>query len=268
MNSKKKSFHDIPEKQEKKQDHQQVHQEKNRFLQRRSSLPMSESFLLGALLTVVGGYFDVYTYITRGGVFANAQTGNIVLLGINLADGDILQALSHLIPILAFVLGVFTAEFLHTLTLGRCGIVTGKLAAIVTYLVLFDVIAFGVFAASAAMIGETLSVKSLIGYVVAQFAAQLEIASVCFAFSACSKRSSLGLGLGVALVLYVLDIIARITDKAEFLKYITPFSFSNATDIFVNGGTIETVPLCIGICVTVISLAAAYTVYRRRDIAS
>ncbi len=113
MNSKKKSFHDIPEKQEKKQDHQQVHQEKNRFLQRRSSLPMSESFLLGALLTVVGGYFDVYTYITRGGVFANAQTGNIVLLGINLADGDILQALSHLIPILAFVLGVFTAEFLH-----------------------------------------------------------------------------------------------------------------------------------------------------------
>ena len=161
-----------------------------------------------------------------------------------------------------------TAEFLHTLTLGRCGIVTGKLAAIVTYLVLFDVIAFGVFAASAAMIGETLSMKSLIGYIVAQFAAQLEIASVCFAFSACSKRSSLGLGPGVALVLYVLDIIARITDKAEFLKYITPFSFSNATDIFVNGGTIETVPLCIGICVTVISLAAAYTVYRRRDIAS
>lgn len=161
-----------------------------------------------------------------------------------------------------------TAEFLHTLTMGRSGIVTGKLLSILTYLALFDVVAFGVFVGSAAIIGESLSMKCLIAYIAAQFAAQLEIASVCFALSACSRRSSLGVGLGTALVLYVLDIVSRITDKAEFLQYITPFSFSNATDVFVNDGSIEAVPLAIGLCVTLISIAAAYVVYNKRDIAA
>lgn len=45
---------------------------------------MSETLLVGSLLAMVGGFLDVYTYLTRGGVFANAQTGNIVLLGITL----------------------------------------------------------------------------------------------------------------------------------------------------------------------------------------
>ena len=31
---------------------------------------MSETFRLGALLTVVGGFLDTYTYLSRGGVCA------------------------------------------------------------------------------------------------------------------------------------------------------------------------------------------------------
>lgn len=54
------------------------------FLQKQAS----ESYLVGVLLAIAGGYLDVYTYVCRGGVFANAQTGNIVLLGINVADGN------------------------------------------------------------------------------------------------------------------------------------------------------------------------------------
>ena len=73
---------------------------------------MSESFLTGAILSVIGGYFDAYTYIARGGVFANAQTGNIVLLGVKLMQGDLLKALTYFIPIFAFVLGVFVAEYI------------------------------------------------------------------------------------------------------------------------------------------------------------
>ena len=76
-------------------------------------LPMSETLRTGALLALVGGFFDAYTYIARGGVFANAQTGNVVLLAMNLADGNFIKALSSFIPILAFVLGIFTAEFIH-----------------------------------------------------------------------------------------------------------------------------------------------------------
>lgn len=71
---------------------------------------MSESLLLGALLAVTGGYLDAYTYISRDGVFANAQTGNIVLLGINLFQGDFSKVLHYLIPIAAFALGIIICE--------------------------------------------------------------------------------------------------------------------------------------------------------------
>lgn len=79
----------------------------------KSVYQMSETFIVGSLLAVAGGYFDAYTYIARGGVFANAQTGNIVLLGINIAHGDYIKMLSYMIPVIAFVLGIFTAEFIR-----------------------------------------------------------------------------------------------------------------------------------------------------------
>lgn len=72
----------------------------------------SETFLLGALLAVAGGYLDAYTYLVRGHVFANAQTGNIVLLGMNLADRKFMEALHYLVPIMAFALGVLVTEWM------------------------------------------------------------------------------------------------------------------------------------------------------------
>ena len=62
------------------------------------------------LLTVTGGFLDAYTYLCRGKAFANAQTGNIVLLGVKLAEGQFDALLHYLIPILAFALGVVVAE--------------------------------------------------------------------------------------------------------------------------------------------------------------
>ncbi|WP_395760282.1 YoaK family protein [Clostridioides difficile] len=53
---------------------------------------------------------DIYTYVVRGKVFANAQTGNIVLFGLNIAEGNVKESFYYLIPILAFMLGVFMAE--------------------------------------------------------------------------------------------------------------------------------------------------------------
>lgn len=71
---------------------------------------MSENFILGIILAAAGGYLDAYTYLVRGGVFANAQTGNIVLLGINIAQGSYAKALQYLLPIAAFSIGILIAE--------------------------------------------------------------------------------------------------------------------------------------------------------------
>lgn len=72
----------------------------------------SEFFSLGALLALSGGFLDAYTFISRGGVFANAQTGNMVLLGVNLAFGNFKAVLYYFVPVVAFALGVFLSEFI------------------------------------------------------------------------------------------------------------------------------------------------------------
>lgn len=71
---------------------------------------MSETFLLGATLALAGGFLDAYTYVCRGGVFATAETGNIVLMGLRLANGELKSALHYLIPITAFACGVLASE--------------------------------------------------------------------------------------------------------------------------------------------------------------
>ncbi len=82
--------------------------------QQRSKIQRSDSFLVGALLALTGGFLDAYSYLTRGGVFANAQTGNMVLLGLRLSEHRWNEALTYLIPILAFAAGVLLAEWMKS----------------------------------------------------------------------------------------------------------------------------------------------------------
>lgn len=74
---------------------------------------MSEAFCTAMFLSVSGGLQDVYTYLYRGKVFANAQTGNIVLCSVKLFEGDWSAVLHYLVPLCFFALGVFTAELLR-----------------------------------------------------------------------------------------------------------------------------------------------------------
>ena len=73
---------------------------------------MSESFRLAALLALVGGFLDAYTYICRGEVFANAQTGNIVLVGLALSKYNFKGIIYHFVPVIAFMLGVILTEII------------------------------------------------------------------------------------------------------------------------------------------------------------
>lgn len=70
----------------------------------------SESFSLSALLSFSGGLQDAYTYNVRGKVFANAQTGNVVLMSQNFMCGEWLSGVYYLCPLVSFALGVFVAE--------------------------------------------------------------------------------------------------------------------------------------------------------------
>lgn len=83
------------------------------ILKHRPRGQMSESFFTAALLSLSGGLQDAYTYISRGKVFANAQTGNIVLLSQSIGARDLSLSIHYLVPLLSFSFGIAIAEFIR-----------------------------------------------------------------------------------------------------------------------------------------------------------
>ncbi len=67
---------------------------------------------VAALLILAAGMLDAYTYVGYGGVFANAMTGNIVILMIHLAHGDFPGGARYIYPIAAYICGVAVAHSL------------------------------------------------------------------------------------------------------------------------------------------------------------
>lgn len=94
---------------------------------------VSESFLTTGLLTAAGGFLDTYSYLARGGVFANAQTGNIVLLGTQLIGGSWSGCLRYLLPVAAFSGGVMISHAV------RDGSRTSRLLHWRQYLILIEI---------------------------------------------------------------------------------------------------------------------------------
>lgn len=74
---------------------------------------MSDKFRSAVFIILSGGFQDAYTYSCRGGVFANAQTGNIVLMSAALFRGDWEAVVKYLVPVLSFLLGIAVAELVH-----------------------------------------------------------------------------------------------------------------------------------------------------------
>lgn len=158
-----------------------------------------------------------------------------------------------------------TAEFLLSHPVSRVSVISSKLAALVVQIVVMNVVIFALSAACIAVIGEEPAWKEICLLHLAYFLLQLELAGVCFGLSAFLRRGSLGIGLGIAAMMYFLNIIANISEKAEFLKFITPFGYAEGADI-VSNGSLDGKLVLIGMAFALIGVAAAYFWYSRKDI--
>ena len=69
-------------------------------------VPIHETGYICASLAMVSGFLETYTYLLKGGVFANAQTGNFALLGMAIAHGDVKKIFTYLIPMCFYVIGI------------------------------------------------------------------------------------------------------------------------------------------------------------------
>lgn len=108
-------------------------------------------------------------------------------------------------------------------------------------------------------------VRNLALFHAAQLLMHLEVGSICFLLSAFEKKKQVGAALGFAILLYVADLLCRMIPDLEGLKYLTPYYYSNGTDIFTGGRT-QTELMGIGLLVLAAAALAAYVVYKKKDL--
>lgn len=158
-----------------------------------------------------------------------------------------------------------TAEFLLTHPISRFRIITEKLIAILIQITAMNLVIYACSVGAMTAIGEEIPWTALNLLHSAYYLLQIELAGICFGISAFMRKGSAGIGLGIAALMYFLNLIANIAEVADFLKYITPFGYCEGADILTNG-CLDGVKIAIGAAIYLAGIAAAYLKYTNKDI--
>lgn len=158
-----------------------------------------------------------------------------------------------------------TVEFLLTHPVSRAKMITQKLVAVLIQITAMNLIIYLLAIGSISVIGEEIPLKEISLLHLAYYLLGLELSGICFGISAFLRKGGVGVGLGIAFMMYFLNIIANITDTAEFLKYITPFGYCEGADIISNGG-LDIAMVVIGAAIGLGGIILAYLKYTKKDI--
>lgn len=158
-----------------------------------------------------------------------------------------------------------TSEFLNVLPIGRVKIFFQKYLALFCNIILFNLICAAFYLLGFWFMEEQMIFKEFCLYHLAATLMHIEIATVCFMLSAFIRRSLPGAALGLTLLLFAADMMCRIIPAIKNLKYLTPFYYASAADIFTD--TKVNLPCCIiAATVILITLFIALVHYKTKDL--
>jgi ABC-2 type transport system permease protein len=158
-----------------------------------------------------------------------------------------------------------TAEFLLTHPVSRERVIAEKLLAVLVQITVLNLVIYGVSVVSMLAVGEEVPWKEVNLLHLAYYLMQVELGCICFGISAFVKRGSMGAGIGVAAMMYMVNLLANITESVEFLKYITPFGYCDGADLVTNG-KLDAVLVSVGMAIGIAGIAAAFIRYTKKDI--
>lgn len=160
-----------------------------------------------------------------------------------------------------------TAEFLFSHPLKRGNIYRQKLGSLIFLLTLFN----GLLVAGALTMihlsNQKVDLPIFLQFHLAILLLHLVIGLICYSFAALSHKISTAVGIGIALMLYFLNIIINLWDKAEPFKYMTPYQFTYGSEIIKNNG-LDWLLIASNFGIALICLLVGYLVFNFRDLAN
>lgn len=220
---------------------------------------MAESFAsMGAFSDAFG--MNTLSIATLKGYFAT-EIGTIHALGSSLF------AAATATVVLSKEEDGHTAEFTFTLPLSRPKVIAMKFAAVFLTIVCFTAICALFYFVGFLGLGEKNIGSEFVMFMFFQLMMNIEIAAICFVISAVCKKNKLGIGISVAMLLYVYDLMARVVPDLENVMFISPFSYANAPSIFSNAD-VSVPALSLGAFMIIAMTLSAGMIYTKRDLAS
>ncbi|MBP5299245.1 MAG: ABC transporter permease, partial [Lachnospiraceae bacterium] len=116
-------------------------------------------------------------------------------------------------------------------------------------------------------LNEEIPMKEFMTFMGMNLLMNIEVAAICFGISSMNGKNKMGLGLGIALIFYVYDLIGRVVPDLKDSLFVGPYSYANASSIF-SGKETDAMAVTCAVIITVIALASAFVIYDRRDLAS
>lgn len=216
---------------------------------------MAETFSsMGAFSAAFG--VDKMNLGTLIGYYA-LECGNILGLG-----GAVFAALLG-ISALAKEEADGTAEFLLTHPISRTRYMWEKLAAVLAQVLILNLAVALTSALAIAAIGEEWPDKLTLVHLMFLLM-HIEIAVLSVGLSSVTKNSYMGMGIGASMLMYFANLIANMTESMEFLKYFTPFAYSDGSQVVSSG--VNWTYLSIGYLCAAFVLAGGFRKYRKKDI--
>ena len=163
--------------------------------------------------------------------------------------------------------GGHTAEFLFAAARYRSRVVAAKLAAVLLLITLFALFCFGCGALSFVIIGESVDWGQLALLHAAQWIMCMEIGVICFGVSAFLCKSSVGIGIGIAILLYFMNLFINMSEKLEVLKYVTPFYYGDASRVLTDEAIAQGAAVG-GWILGIVVVIAGFGYYMRKDLAA
>jgi len=161
-----------------------------------------------------------------------------------------------------------TIEFLLAKPISRLTVLKGKILGFLAILGLFNVlISMVTYLSFLVFVPKGYSHAILAYLLIAPLFAQVLFASLGFLVGmfATRRKSAVSLGIGLVVMLYFLQVIATLSERFDFLRFLTPFYYLDAVDIILDG-SINPVGVLVLSGGATLALYVAGKVYLKKDI--
>ena len=159
-----------------------------------------------------------------------------------------------------------TIEYLNSLPIKRRNILFSKIICALIYIVLMILI-IGIFNYICLEFSGDFDRKQYILLSITPLLSSLPLFSISLFISTFAHKTKkvFGIGLGIALLSYFLQIVSEMNEVTEFFKYFTVYTLSDIRDVMLDI-SINPIMIIISILLTIVFILGAFIRYEKKEL--